>query len=104
VLCGLAIDSHSQVAKASGVLFGAWLGSRLEERYVNFTPSFSHPALLQYVLLGFGGALVIWKVGNLLGHEFYFPYSIAFQYLQYTLLGFWIMFVAPLFVKRRASV
>lgn len=102
-LCDLAIDNHSRVATASGVLFGSWLGSRLEEGYVNFRPTFSHPKLLQYALFGFGGALMIWKGGNLLTPGLHSPYSIAFQYLQYTLLGFWIMFAAPLFVKRYIS-
>lgn len=103
MLCGLVIDSHSHVATASGVFFGAWFGSRLEEQYVHFTPSFSHPKLLQYALLGFGVAVVIWKGGNYLKHTLPPGYSIAFQYLQYTLLGLWIMFGAPLFVKRTVS-
>lgn len=104
-LCNIAINNQiGHLAIASGILFGTWLGNRLEERFIQFVPTFNHPKLLQYALLGFGGALIIWKGGNVFTHALSAPYSYGFQYLQYALLGLWIAFGAPLFVKRCLDV
>lgn len=101
VICNLAINNQTgHLCIATSILFGIWLGGQLEEKYVQFIPSFKLRNIVQYAVVGFGGAMAIWKGGDLLRGVMPSIISYPLEYLQFTVLGLWIAYLAPRIINK----
>lgn len=100
-LCLFIIRKESaHLIIAVSLLLGVWLGSYFEEKNVHFTPSYALNQFLHYLIIGFGGILLLWEGGRSFIN---LPYKISYiaEFFQYTLIGIWIMAGAPWLIKRK---
>lgn len=80
---------------------GFWLGCQGEMQWLQFNPSATLAQRLKLLLIGMAGIAVLWKGFNFLGKPTDVYAQIGVHIVQYSLLGWWITFAAPLCATKK---
>ncbi len=98
LLIYLSISHHITVSVVStlSAFIGFWLGCQCEIHWLEFSPPQSFAQRLKLLLIGMIGIAVLWKGFIIFGKPTNVYAQMGLRLIQYSLLGWWITFAAPM--------
>lgn len=92
------------VISALAAFTGFWLGCQCEMQWLQFSPAQTITQRFKLLLVGMIGILVLWKGFGFLGKPTHIYAQMGLRMAQYSLLGWWITFAAPILANHKKQI